>query len=383
MDGGKLRDPCFYDIQELSHLERCTIEPRRRCVTTHFAPKLRKCLEGMKMLTTPVISNLTMHGLPQLIRHELGERALAKAVVTAGVDLEAIEGESCFIPQASVLRLVETAARVAGEANFGLLMAPQMDAANYGTYGQYIYAADTLGAALGRAMQALPYHSSGDTMSLVAAGDEARFSYGFAMAGHSGYIHVANVAAGVLASACRYFQSASWSPLRVELNIPRPRNISPFEDMFQCPVIFDAPTITIVFGRDDLNARGPVRRTTPVVTIADVARDRCGEAPRDTLGVISEHIRLQVRSGAVSIDRTARAMDTSIRTLQRELNREGTEFRTLVNIVRAKRADELLRYSNVSITSIAAELGYSSPANFSRAFRNATGVNPSALRAAG
>ncbi|MBX3584284.1 MAG: helix-turn-helix domain-containing protein [Rhizobiaceae bacterium] len=210
-----------------------------------------------------------------------------------------------------------------------------------------------------------------------------RFSYGFATAGHPGYAHVANVAAGVLASVCRHFQSASWYPLRVELNIPRPRNIGPFEDMFQCPVIFDAPVITIVFSRSSLDAHRPVRRTTPVVTIADVARDRCGEAPRDTLGVIFEHIRLQVRSGSISIDSTARAMDTSIRTLQRELNREGRDFRTLVNMVRAKRADELLRYSNGSITRIATELGYSTPANFSRAFRNATGVNPSALRAAG
>jgi AraC-like DNA-binding protein len=75
-------------------------------------------------------------------------------------------------------------------------------------------------------------------------------------------------------------------------------------------------------------------------------------------------------------------MDTSIRSLQRKLNREGTDFRTLVNAARAGRADELLQHTDVSITRIAAELGYSTPANFSRAFRNATGLNPGALRAA-
>ncbi len=32
------------------------------------------------MPTTPVIPNLTLHGLPQLIRRELGERTLASAV---------------------------------------------------------------------------------------------------------------------------------------------------------------------------------------------------------------------------------------------------------------------------------------------------------------
>ncbi|MCX7304727.1 MAG: AraC family transcriptional regulator ligand-binding domain-containing protein [Hyphomicrobiales bacterium] len=335
------------------------------------------------MSTTPVISNLTLHGLPQLIRRELGERALARAVRAAGVDLEAIEGDSCFIPHAAALTLIETAARAAGEANFGLLMAPQMDVANYGTYGQYIYAADTLGAAIGRAVEALVYHSHGDTMGLATQGDEARFSYGFALAGHSGYGHVANVAAGALSSVCRHFLSDRWRPLRIELDIPRPRRVAPFEDMFQCPVVFNAPTTTVVFDRAGLDARGPARAGRPIITIADVARDRRGAAPSDTLGVVAEHIRLQVRGGSISIDSTARALDTSIRSLQRELRREGTDFRSLANAARAERADELLRHADISITRIAAELGYSTPANFSRAFRNATGVNPSALRAPG
>jgi AraC-like DNA-binding protein len=261
-------------------------------------------------------------------------------------------------------------------------MAPQMDVANYGTYGQYIYAADTLGAAIGGAIEALAYHSHGDTMALVTRGGEARFSYGFALAGRPGYGHVANVAAGALASVCRHFLSDKWRPLRIELDIPRPRHATPFEDMFHCPVVFNAPAMTVVFDRGHLDACGPAPAAGPILTIADVARDRRGAAPRDTLGVISEHIRLQVRGGSISIDSTARAMEISIRTLQRELNREGTDFRSLANAARAGRADELLRHTDVSITRIAAELGYSTPANFSRAFRGATGSNPGAFRAA-
>jgi AraC-like DNA-binding protein len=333
------------------------------------------------MPRTPDISNLTLHGLPQLIRNELGERELARAVRAAGVDLEAIEGESGFIPHAAALKLIETAARAAGEPNFGLLMSPQMDVANYGTYGAYIHGAETLRSAIGRAREALPYHSSGDTMDLVVSGDEARFSYGFALAGHAGYGHVANVAAGALSSICRHFLSDTWRPLRIELDIPRPRNVAPFEDMFDCPVVFDAAAMTVVFDRGSLEVGAPARATTPIMTIADVARDRRGAAPRDLLGVILEQVRLQVMGGSVSIESAARAIGKSIRTLQRELHREGTDFRSLANAARARRADELIRQTDVSITRIATELGYSTPANFSRAFRNATGVNPSALRA--
>ena len=333
------------------------------------------------MPTTPVISNLTLHGLPHLIRSELGEQTLSRAVRTAGIDLELIEGESCFIPQAAVLSVIETAARAAGEENFGLLMAPQMDVANYGVYGQYVYAGETLGVAIRRGMEALAYHSTGDTMALTVRGDEARYSYGFALSGRPGYQHAANVAAGALSSVCRHFLSSRWRPLRIELDIPRPRHTGPFEDLFECRVVFDAPTMTVVFDRHHLDAPGPGPAAAPIITIADLARDRRGGAPRDRLAVIAEQVRLQVRGGAVSIDSTARAMNTSTRTLQRELNGEGTDFRSLANAARAERARELLRYTDVSVARIAAEMGYSTSANFARAFRKSIGLNPSTYRA--
>jgi AraC-like DNA-binding protein len=319
--------------------------------------------------------------LPSLIRGEFGERTLARAVRTAGIDLESIEGKSYFVPQAAVLSLIGTAARAAGNSNFGLLMVPQMDVSNYGTYGRYLCAAETLGVAIQRAIEALPFHSTGDAMTLNTSGDEARYSYGFALAGRPGYEHAVNVAAGVLSSLCRFYTSATWRPLRIELDIPRPRHTGPFEDLFECPVVFGAPTMTVVFDRYYLGSRRSGPAAAPIITIADVARDRRGGAPQDKLGVIAEQVRLQVQGGVVSIDSTARAMNTSIRTLQRELNSKGVDFRSLANAARAERAGELLRFTDVSVAGIAGEMGYSTPANFARAFRKATGLSPGEFRA--
>ncbi|WP_368671453.1 helix-turn-helix domain-containing protein [Corallococcus exiguus] len=66
--------------------------------------------------------------------------------------------------------------------------------------------------------------------------------------------------------------------------------------------------------------------------------------------------------------------------MQRELNRAGTDFRNLANTARIQRATELLRHANGSITRVSAEMGYSSPANFARAFRKATGRAPREFR---
>jgi AraC-like DNA-binding protein len=66
--------------------------------------------------------------------------------------------------------------------------------------------------------------------------------------------------------------------------------------------------------------------------------------------------------------------------LQRALDCEGTDFRSLVSAIRAQRAKELLAGTEASVTAIALELGYSAPANFARAFRKATGSAPQDFR---
>lgn len=331
------------------------------------------------MAEIPVISSHILHGLPAFLRHEIGERALQQANRAAGFDLELIEGRNCFIPHAAVVGFVNAAARAAGEPNLGILLAPVMNAANYGSFGRYVLGADTLGQSIERAMAALCYHSTDDRMSLAVVGDEARYSYVFALAGRPGYDIIASAAAGVLLSVLRTYLPVDWRARRIELDIDKPRQAELFEDVFQCPVLFNAPAVTIVMERHHLSA-GQRHTSWPTVTIEDVARDRRGGAPRDLLEVVMEQIRAQVLAGSVSIDSAAQSMDTSIRTLQRELSRAGTDFRSLANAARLQRATELLRHTNGSITRVSAEMGYSSPANFARAFRKATGDGPREFR---
>lgn len=330
-------------------------------------------------MTVPVISSYVLQGLPGFVRGQIGGAALDRANRAAGFDAELIENRNCFISQWSVLEFVEVLARAAGEPRFGLVIAPFMNVGGYGTFGGYVFGAGTLGQALKRSVDALRYHSNYDTLSCAAVRDEVRYTYQFALAGSRGYGIVASAAAGVLLSIMRAYLPDSWRPLRVELDIPKPRQAPIYEDVFECPVIFNAPAVTIVVERRRM-AAAPRRFPQPLLTIEDVARDRAYGAPRGFLEVAIEQIRAQVFTGSVSIDHTARSMDISIRTLQREFNRAGTDFRSLTSIVRIQRATELLRESDVSIISIAADLGYSWPGAFTRAFRKATGYGPREFR---
>lgn len=332
------------------------------------------------MTEIPVISSRILHGVPFFVRQELGERALRQANRAAGFDIELLEEQNCFIPHMAVVSFLNAAAKAAGEPNLGILMVPAMNAANYGSYGRYLLGAETLGLAIERAITALPYHSTGDGMAASVVGNEVRYSYAFALSGCEGYDVIAVAAAGVLLSVMRAYLPVGWRPLRVELDIAKPRQTEAFETVFQCPVIFGAPMVTVVIERHDLAAT-PRHDARSIVTIEDVMRARRGGAPRDLLDVVIEQIRTQVRTGSVSLDSTARAMDTSVRTLQRELARTSTDFRSMANAIRIQRAIELLRHTNGTVTSVSAEMGYSSPANFARAFRKVTGYGPREFRA--
>lgn len=66
----------------------------------------------------------------------------------------------------------------------------------------------------------------------------------------------------------------------------------------------------------------------------------------------------------------------SKRSIQRELKYNGTTFQNVLIQQKTSYAIKLLN-EEISIINIAQKLGYSDPSNFSRAFKNQTGVSPS------
>jgi AraC-like DNA-binding protein len=349
--------------------------------TNHFAPVPRKLSASSMLSSTTLITVTALAGVSDLVRSAFGERVLRRANHAAMLDIEAIEDQNCFIPHITMTTFVDAIAKLSGEEYFSLIVAPHLTIATKGCWGEYMLGAPTLGAAIERGIATIGFHSKGDIMSLAEDDGEARLSYASAAKGRDGYVHVATGTAGILLSLCRAFLSEPWRPLRIEMDVAPPRNHAAFEDVFECPVVFDASNLSICFEASRLHSRPSPDRTYPLITVGDMTRDRieCGRlgSLRD---VIAQQVWCQVLTGNVSIESAARAVGTSVRTLQRELNREGTSFRDLANAMRTKRAVELLWETNASVTEISMMLGYSAQSHFARAFRHATGIRPHEFR---
>lgn len=103
-----------------------------------------------------------------------------------------------------------------------------------------------------------------------------------------------------------------------------------------------------------------------------------GETSEAVLRVIEAD--LDRLDGLPSVERVARMLGRSPRTLQRQLRDEGASFRGLAESARRQRAEALLADGSLAVYEVAQRLGYAEPRAFQRAFKRWTGTSPSRFR---
>lgn len=82
-----------------------------------------------------------------------------------------------------------------------------------------------------------------------------------------------------------------------------------------------------------------------------------------------------------TLERAAQHLAVSRRTLQRRLREGQTTFRKERALSRFRSAQRLLSGSDVSVSRVALEVGFSTPQNLSRQFNQLSGKAPSHFRA--
>jgi AraC-like DNA-binding protein len=100
---------------------------------------------------------------------------------------------------------------------------------------------------------------------------------------------------------------------------------------------------------------------------------------RESARAVRDHLA-RVLPLAGSLADTARALRIAPRTLHRRLQAEGTSFRAVKDALRRELAIAWLARGDRSVAQVAADLGYSEPSAFFRAFHAWTGQSPSSWR---
>lgn len=174
------------------------------------------------------------------------------------------------------------------------------------------------------------------------------------------------------------------SPLAVReirLAYPKPLYASAYQDIFKCPVHFNAREHTLVFDGRLLSMKLPM--SNPLAR--KIYEKECEQlylrvkAQETVAGQVRHKIMFQSR-GLPSFDLLAGSLNMSLSTLNRRLKEEGTSYKKIVAEILGKKAIDMIQTTSSPMEQIASELGYSDLANFYRAFKGWTGKNPGFYR---
>lgn len=182
----------------------------------------------------------------------------------------------------------------------------------------------------------------------------------------------------------RRWTGATIAPREAWFRHGRPADVAAYERAFGARLRFDSPTDALVF---DASVRELPLRTAQPQLAAFLARQAAAALARTRRSPFEERLleiaRAELVAGEASLPRVARRLGVSRRTLQRRLEARGQTFESLVDGVRRREAELLLRTTSLPILDVSEQVGYSDSRAFRRAFQRWTGVSPAKFRAGG
>lgn len=316
--------------------------------------------------------------LPKLLVEWESERALHKAFHSEGLSLSVLDNPHLYLPLPSMMGVFQHAARSVGRRDFGLRVGEMMPDYSFGLWSKYCMQAPSLQEAMRRARESVRFHQTEARFGIRREGRFAVWCYWHPCLGHGSH-HSDHVIYPLLYSI-RHFLGPRWSPAWFEVDYARDQDAHVLESTLPAPVRFDRPAVGMAIPIEDLSRIGPPRNVAKQITLLDVeaedVREKCDEPLRSIMAIAT----LRLMDGRTDIDGAAELAGVSVRTLQRFLNRDGLNYRRLVELVRLNRAQSLLKDTDLSITQVALTLGYSEHANFTRAFSRWTGQSPQKFR---
>lgn len=157
-----------------------------------------------------------------------------------------------------------------------------------------------------------------------------------------------------------------------------PHHFDEYRFVFPCRCYFEQTRNSLVFSKNYL--------TMPVIRSSTELDAFVQGSPEDLLiwtvddNSVSTQVRrlleLSEEARLPNMDEIAEMLNMTSYTLSRKLKSEGNAYQKIKDNLRRDQAVTMLTRQNLSVADIAAQLGFTEPGAFSRAFKHWTGVSP-------
>ena len=298
----------------------------------------------------------------------------------AGLDPSIFDDGTNVVAFAALARLYTLCVAHTRCPHFGLLVGRRATILSMDLIGRLMQHSATLGEALEGLVSNLSVQDRAVVASLTVSEGMVLLTYAVYQPQMESAEQITDASLTVAVNALRTLCGSDWSP--TEVLVPR-RGLTdpePYRRHFRAPVRFNQESATLVFRADDLKRR--VAGADPMLraVLEDHLRQLRADAGADLSDNIRRLLRTRLMGARCSAEDIADLLAVHRRTLSRHLKGSGMGYRAIINEVRFEIARQLLEDTAISLSEIAAALGYSEASAFTRAFRRWSGQTPTAWR---
>lgn len=339
------------------------------------------------MNTAPTNTQLQQACIPAFIiagvLDHAEERGLAAEALIAGLGLttQQIRHAEILLSFRQATTIIRRLIRALPEEPAGLQIGSRGALGSFGILGLAMLASQSVGEAL--TIGIAHHRTAGSLMDFSdsQAPDETLIRFEERFPDREILPFLCEEAAASVLALLRLALGPAVSLRRIELNYPEPVYADSYRRLFNCPVLFNRPSACLAMDATLLRAALPTHSLASCTAALSASRQLVGEAAAspDIVASVENLIYRNCRR-RLSMASIAESLNITERTLRRSLAAAGHTFSALRDKTLQRRASDLLRQSELSISDIAVEIGFSDLREFRRAFQRWTGMNPSQLR---
>jgi AraC-like DNA-binding protein len=298
-----------------------------------------------------------------------------------GFDLRLFDDPDHVMSFAARGRLLTHCAARTGCSHFGLLVGRRIDLSHLGLVGLLARYSPDVGTAVRSLVHHLHLHVRGAVCSLMLEGDWAELRYDIHQPHFDAADQLGDGAVATMFNIMRGLCHPAWKPSQVMLAHRKPDDATPYRQVLQAPLEFDADRYALVFTADWLSR--PLSGNDPELhrLLQKQVDALQAQHPDQFPDQVRSVLRTALLTGHGDASHIAALFSMHSRTMSRRLVACGTSFQALVDECGLELARQLLQFSDLDVSRIAAALGYADASAFTRAFRRWTGTTPARWRA--
>lgn len=298
------------------------------------------------------------------------------------INLSEIDNVDAVIPLSQYVAFMENVAKVYKATYFGLYAARKTKLDALGPIEFLFSSAPTLQDALVGLTNYISVVQEGTKNQLILSGNEALFEY--QILGNSIFPRRqdAEYSISVIYEYIKNYIRNDFMLNEVYFEHQKIGNYATYTEHFGCEVFFGQSNNMIIFDQSLLSISNPSisKKLYPILSahLDIVAKKK--PIIETTAGCINNMLNLDILSQGPNAQNIANKMGVSLSTLARRLKSEGTSYSEILRMRRLSEAKHLLKNTNIPISEIALQLGYSETASFSRAFKSSSNLTPEKYR---